>query len=272
MIAWPAPAKLNLFLHVVGRRDDGFHELQTIFQLLDYGDVLRFWIRDDGLIQRRPGNDGLPIEDLSVRAAQHLQKTVGTRAGVDIELVKRIPLGSGLGGGSSDAATTLHALNRLWQLDLDREALNELGAALGADVPVFIRGRSAFAEGIGHQLAPLDLPSRWYSIIIPPVSVSTARIFADSELTRDTPRRTIPRLLAGKVQNDLEPVTCRHYPVVAECLEWLRSFGEARMTGSGSALFVDVPDRESGLDILRQAPAGCSGFVARGINHHPLTE
>ena len=272
MDAWPAPAKLNLFLHVVGRRDDGYHELQTIFRLLDYGDVLRFRIRSDGLIQRQPGNDGLPVEDLSVRAAQHLQKAAGTKSGVDIHLIKRIPQGSGLGGGSSDAATTLHALNQLWQLGFDMQALNQLGAALGADVPVFIRGRSAFAEGIGEQLAPIDLPPCWYSVVVPPVSVSTARIFADPELTRDTPRRTIPRLLAGAVQNDLEPVTCRHYPVVAECLDWLRSFGEARMTGSGSAMFVEVPNRESGLDILTQAPSGCSGFVARGINCHPLSE
>ncbi len=270
MDTWPAPAKLNLFLHVIGRRDDGFHNLQTIFQLLDYGDELRFHVRDDGRIRREPLADGLPVEDLSVRAARCLQEATGTEAGVDIEVVKKVPVGSGLGGGSSDAATTLLALNRLWCLELDNKTLNELGLSIGADVPAFIGGRSAYAEGTGERLSPLDLPRRWYFVLVPPVRVLTARIFNDPELTRDTPRRTIPGLLTGKVRNDLEPVTCRQYPIVGRCLRWLREFGDARMTGSGSGLFVEVPDRDRGLEILAQAPSGCSGFVARGINRHPL--
>ena len=270
MDTWPAPAKLNLFLHVIGRRDDGFHNLQTIFQLLDYGDELRFHVRDDGLIRREPLADGLPIEDLSVRAARCLQEATGTEAGVDIEVVKNVPVGSGLGGGSSDAATTLLALNRLWRLELDTKTLNKLGLSIGADVPAFVGGRSAYAEGTGERLSPLDLPGRWYCVLVPPVRVLTARIFNDPELTRDTPRRTIPGLLTGEVRNDLEPVTCRQYPIVGRCLQWLRGFGDARMTGSGSGLFVEVPDRDRGLEILAQAPSGCGGFVARGINRHPL--
>ena len=270
MDTWPAPAKLNLFLHVIGRRDDGFHNLQTIFQLLDYGDELRFHVRDDGLIRREPLADGLPVEDLSVRAARCLQEATGTEAGVDIEVVKKVPVGSGLGGGSSDAATTLLALNRLWRLELDTKTLNKLGLSIGADVPAFVGGRSAYAEGTGERLSPLDLPGRWYCVLVPPVRVLTARIFNDPELTRDTPRRTIPGLLTGEVRNDLEPVTCRQYPIVGRCLQWLRGFGDARMTGSGSGLFVEVPDRDRGLEILAQAPSGCGGFVARGINRHPL--
>ena len=270
MDTWPAPAKLNLCLHIIGRRDDGFHDLQTIFQLLDHGDELRFHIRDDGLIRREPLADGLPIEDLSVRAARCLQEATGTEAGVDIEVVKKVPVGSGLGGGSSDAATTLLALNRLWRLELDTKTLNKLGLSIGADVPAFVGGRSAYAEGTGERLSPLDLPGRWYCVLVPPVRVLTARIFNDPELTRDTPRRTIPGLLTGEVRNDLEPVTCRQYPIVGRCLQWLRGFGDARMTGSGSGLFVEVPDRDRGLEILAQAPSGCGGFVAHGINHHPL--
>ena len=270
MDTWPAPAKLNLFLHVIGRRDDGFHNLQTIFQLLDYGDELRFHVRDDGLIRREPLADGLPVEDLSVRAARCLQEATGTEAGVDIEVVKKVPVGSGLGGGSSDAATTLLALNRLWRLELDIETLNELGLSIGADVPAFVGGRSAYAEGTGEQLSPLDLPGRWYCVLVPPVCVLTARIFNDPELTRDTPRRTIPGLLTGEVRNDLEPVTCRQYPIVGRCLQWLRGFGDARMTGSGSAIFVEVLNEKQGLEILAEAPNECVGFIANGINQHPF--
>jgi 4-diphosphocytidyl-2-C-methyl-D-erythritol kinase len=261
---------LNLCLHVIGRREDGYHDLQTIFQLLDYGDELRFRVRSDGLIRRKALGDSLPVEDLSVRAARCLQEATSTKAGVDIEVIKKVPVGSGLGGGSSDAATTLLALNRLWNLELNVDTLKELGLSIGADVPVFVCGRSAYAEGAGEQLLPLELPGRWYCVLIPPVCVLTAPIFNDPELTRDTPRRTIPGLLTGKVRNDLEPVTCRRYPIVGRCLQWLRGFGDARMTGSGSGLFVEVPDRTRGLEILAQAPSGCGGFVARGINRHPL--
>ena len=270
METWPAPAKLNLFLHVVGRRKDGLHELQTIFQLLDYGDELRFHPRSDGLIQRIGSGRSLPAEDLSVRAARCLQKATGTREGVEITLDKNIPIGAGLGGGSSDAATTLIALNRLWNLNLELKILRNLAVSLGADIPFFVNGHSAYAEGIGERLSPLNLPNQIYCVLVPPVHVRTDDIFNDSELTRDTPRRTITSLVEGEARNDLEPVTCRRYPVVARCLQWLRKFGDARMTGSGSALFVEVADNRGGHEILAQAPHGCVGFVARGISHHPL--
>ena len=270
METWLAPAKLNLFLHVIGRRKDGFHDLQTIFQFLDYGDTLCFHTRDDGLIRRFGSEVELPSEDLSVRAARYLQGSTGIKAGVDIELRKKIPIGSGLGGGSSDAATTLIALNHLWGLKLGLKALSKLAVSLGADVPVFLAGCSAYAEGIGERLSPIDLPKRWYCVLVPPIKVLTDKIFDDPELTRDTPRRTINSLVTGEVRNDLEAVTCRRYPIVGHCLQWLRDFGDARMTGSGSAIFVEVPDHNHGLAILGQAPYGCVGFVARGINHHPL--
>ena len=272
MEIWPAPAKLNLFLHVVGRRDDGFHELQTIFQILDYGDTLRFHVRDDGLIQRSVsrGDAPLPVEDLSIRAARCLKEATGIKLGVDIELIKNIPIGAGLGGGSSDAATTLIALNHLWGLGLDARTLNDLGFLIGADVPIFVAGRSAYAEDAGQMLSPLDLPPCWYCVVVPPVQVLTADIFNDSELTRDTPRRTINSLVTGEAGNDLEPVTCRRYPIVGRCLQWLRGFGDARMTGSGAGIFVEVVDHRRGLEILGQAPFGCGGFVAQGINYHPL--
>ena len=270
MEIWPAPAKLNLFLHVVGRRKDGLHELQTIFQLLDYGDELRFHPRPDGLIQRIGSGRSLPAEDLSVRAARCLQKATGTREGVEIVLDKNIPIGAGLGGGSSDAATTLIALNRLWNLNLELKILSNLAVSLGADIPFFVNGHSAYAEGIGERLSPLNLPNQIYCVLVPPVHVRTDDIFNDSELTRDTPRRTITSLVGGEARNDLEPVTCRRYPVVGRCLQWLRKFGDARMTGSGSALFVEVADNRRGHEILAQAPHGCGGFVAQGISHHPL--
>ena len=269
MKSWPAPAKLNLFLHVVGRRGDGYHELQTLFQLLDFADVLHFEVRNDGVIRREGGAD-LPERDLTVRAACKLQQFAGTGLGVDITLDKRIPVGAGLGGGSSDAATVLLALNRLWEVHASIETLVQLGAELGADVPVFIHGHSAWGEGVGEKVTPAMLSARIYCVVVPEVMVSTAAVFNDSELTRNTPRIRIPSLFEGGLSNDLEPVTCRLYPEVGEALVWLRQFGEARMTGSGCGLYVVVSDRRSGEDILEQAPAGIDGFVAAGINQHPL--
>jgi len=271
MTVYPAPAKLNLFLHVVGRRSDGYHELQTFFQLLDYCDSLRFSLRTDGVISRR-GGAGLPERDMTVRAAQALQAFAGVSAGVDIELEKRIPVGAGLGGGSSDAATVLLALNKLWGVNAEILELAELGLTLGADVPVFIRGSSAWAEGVGEKLISASVPSALYCVLVPPVSVSTATVFADPELTRNTPRIRIPTLFTGDLRNDLETVTCKLYSPVAESLSWLGEYGNARMTGSGSGLFVAVPDRASGEAILAKAPPGNWGFLAWGTNLHPLRE
>ncbi|GJL81112.1 MAG: 4-diphosphocytidyl-2-C-methyl-D-erythritol kinase [marine bacterium B5-7] len=266
---WPAPAKINLFLHVIGRRDDGYHLLQTAFQFLDFSDYLTFDIRDDGVI-RRIGNTELPIEDLSVRAARLLQRRSGVSCGVDIRIDKRIPSGAGLGGGSSDAATTLLALNNLWGVGMNLESLAGLATQLGADVPVFVSGRAAFAEGIGNLLTPISPPKACYVIIKPPVSVDTGTIFTDQQLTRDTPVIKIRGFLAGEAHNDLEPVTCRRYPEVGHALDWLRRHAPARMTGSGSAVFAEVPDRSRGEAILADLPNAFTGFVAHGVNQHPL--
>ena len=268
--AWPAPAKLNLFLHVVGRRPDGRHELQTLFQLLDYGDCLRFRLREDGVIRICGSVAG--ENDLAVRAARLLQAAGGTFSGVDIALEKRIPVGSGLGGGSSDAATVLMALNRLWDIGFDTATLSEIGLSLGADVPLFVCGHSAWAEGVGERLTPTMLEDRWYCVLVPSVCVATDRVFSSTELTRNTPRIKIPGRFWRGLRNDLEPVTCALYPEVQHCLEWLRRHGNARMTGSGGASFLSVGNRQGALDILNQAPPGCTGFVARGLNRHPLAD
>lgn len=267
---YAAPAKLNLFLHVVGRRDDGYHELETFFQLLDFSDRIGISANQSGVLRRVDNNDELPQEDLSIKAARLLKAHTNCTLGADIDLVKRIPLGSGLGGGSSDAATTLIALNRLWGLGLGKPQLGQLARQLGADVPVFVGGRSAWAGGTGDELIPATVPPAWYCVVVPKVVVSTALVFADPTLTRDTPRTKIPGLLPEDGKNDLEPVTCVRYPQVGACLEWLRTFGDARMSGSGSALFLAVDDEQVGLDILAAKPAGTEGFVARGIVKHPL--
>ena len=269
---WPAPAKLNLFLHVVGRRADGLHELQTLFQLIDHVDRLGFAVREDGDICVQGAVAVHPEDDLTVRAAYALKAATECPFGVDIVLEKRIPVGSGLGGGSSDAATVLLALNRLWATGLGVAELASIGLTLGADVPVFVHGHSAFAEGIGERLTPTALKPTWYCVLIPAVSVSTARVFSSHELTRNTPRMTIPALFQGEGRNDLEPVTCVLYPEVRKSLDWLRGYGDARMTGTGGASFLPVGDRQAGLNILNKAPPGCTGFVAQGLNRHPLVD
>lgn len=278
---YPAPAKLNLFLHVVGRRSDGYHLLQTVFRFLDYGDELSFRIRDDAVIRRATQLEGVPEEgDLCVRAACLLQQHTGSRLGADIDLVKRLPLGGGLGGGSSDAATTLIALNRLWKTGLSRAQLQELALRLGADVPVFIFGRSAFAEGIGERLQELFLAPAWYLVLVPEAAVSTAEIFSAPELTRNTNAITIAAFSVGHGlnesghvftgRNDLEPVVVRRYPQVARHLEWLRRYGDARMTGSGACVFCAFEDEAQAARVLAELPAGMRGFVARGLDRHPL--
>lgn len=269
---WPAPAKLNLFLHIVGRRADGYHLLQTVFQLLDWGDTLRLRPRQDGEIRRVDPMAGVaPEADLAVRAARLLQSAAGVRLGADIAIDKRIPLGGGLGGGSSDAATALVALNALWRTGLGEDELAALGLRLGADVPVFVRGRSAWAEGVGERLAPVDLPPRWYAVLDPGAVVPTAALFAAPELTRAAPQLTIPHFLAGvRTGNVFEPVVRERFPAVARALDWLGRHGEARLSGSGGCVFVAVDARETAMKIVESPPHGMRGFAARGVAVSPL--
>jgi 4-diphosphocytidyl-2-C-methyl-D-erythritol kinase len=272
-VSYPAPAKLNLFLHVVGRRPDGYHLLQSVFRFLDYGDSLSFRVREDGEVHRVNALAGVePERDLCVRAARLLQEATGCRLGVDIMLEKRLPMGGGLGGGSSDAATVLLALNRLWALGLSRAALQDLGIRLGADVPVFVFGQSAFAEGVGERLQPVALPPAWYVVLVPPVSVPTAEIFTCPELTRDTDPIKIADFSAGCGHNDLEPIVCSRYPQVAESLAWLKAYGDARMSGSGACVFAGFSSEDEARRVYAQRPPGMSGFVAKGLDRHPLYE
>jgi 4-diphosphocytidyl-2-C-methyl-D-erythritol kinase len=274
---YPAPAKLNLFLHVVGRRSDGYHLLQSVFTLIDRGDRLRFRVRADAMVRRLNDVPGIaPGDDLAVRAGRLLQEASGTTHGADIELDKRIPMGGGLGGGSSDAATALIALNGLWKTGLPREALIELGARLGADVPFFVFGRSAWAEGIGERLKAVDVPPRWYAILTPPVHVPTRAVFAAPELTRNTEALKMEDFSAQpsdlRFHNDLEPVVTARYPQVREYLRWLRQHGDARMTGSGSSVFAAFAGRENAERVIDALPAPMTGFVAQGLTQHPLLE
>ena len=268
---WPAPAKINLFLHVTGRRPDGYHELQTVFQLLDLCDTLDFELREDGRIERVGGNEGVaPAQDLALRAARLLRDRTGARQGVDLAVHKRIPLQGGLGGGSSDAATVLVALNALWGTGLCTDALAELGLALGADVPVFVRGRSAWAEGVGERLTAVDLPVRWFAVVRPAVAVCTAEVFQAPELTRNSPKITISGFLQAGGHNDCEPVVAARYPEVARAIAWLGRTGTARMTGTGSCVFAAFPTRDEAAAALVDLPGGWQGFVARGLATSPL--
>jgi 4-diphosphocytidyl-2-C-methyl-D-erythritol kinase len=274
---YPAPAKLNLFLHVVGRRADGYHLLQSAFVLIDRADRLRFGIRKDGTVRRVNEVPGVPADDdLVIRAARALQAKCGTRLGADIEVEKRIPMGAGLGGGSSDAATTLRALNRLWSAGLDEDALGTLGLALGADVPFFLYGRPAWVEGIGERLRPLAWPAFWYAVLTPPVEVPTRGVFAAAELTRNTEPLKMEDFSAqswgDRFRNDLEAVVVSRHPVVGEHLEWLARHGRARMTGSGSCVFAAFEHREAAQRVIDALPDGMRGFVARGLAEHPLHE
>ncbi|MEO7559446.1 MAG: 4-(cytidine 5'-diphospho)-2-C-methyl-D-erythritol kinase [Nitrosospira sp.] len=269
-----APAKLNLFLHVVGRREDGYHLLQTVFRFVDFSDRFNFALREDGAIRLHTPTPGVPEDkDLCVRAAKLLQRESGISLGVDIFLEKRIPMGGGLGGGSSDAATTLLALNRLWGLGWKRNWLLTLGLELGADVPVFIFGENAFAEGIGEKLSSIMLPPAWYLILMPPVHVSTPQVFASKELTRNTIPIKIPPFSVEHGHNDLEPVVCRTYPEVARHLEWLRRLNNTRkvaMTGSGACVFAEFATELAAQLALAQVPADMTGFMAQGLDRHPM--
>jgi len=304
----PAPAKLNLFLHVVGRRPDGYHLLQTLFRFIDLQDTLHFSLREDGVVRRSNDVEGVDEgQDLCVRAAKLLQAETGCGLGVDITVEKCIPMGGGLGGGSSDAATTLIALNRLWSLGLSRARLMQLGLRLGADVPVFVFGENAFAEGVGEELQALPLPEAWYVVLFPPVHVPTAQIFARPELTRDTVsitmrallnrqlrhvtdevsrlREQLPSRMSGneegssegierqfeqQLHNDLQPVVCSIYPEVERYITWLNNFGKAMMTGSGACVFAEFDSRGRAEAVLKQLPEGMRGVVAQGLARHPL--
>lgn len=275
----PAPAKLNLFLHVTGRRADGYHLLQTVFQLIDYGDVLHFDIRDDGVIRRITDVPGIAHDDdLIVRAAALLQSIAkprmnGKRLGADITIDKRLPMGGGLGGGSSDAATTLLVLNHLWDTGLSRAELMKLGLQLGADVPFFLFGKNAFAEGIGETLMPLSTPDRWFIVIEPGVSVPTAAIFNASQLTRDTKLVKITDFSEGIEEfgkNDLQDVASSLYPPIAEAVNWLSQYGKARMTGSGACVFCPIGGEAEADKILERVPEYWKAWKARSLPEHPL--
>jgi len=273
--AFPAPAKLNLMLRVTGRRPDGYHLLQTVIRFIDRGDLLTFRVRGDGVIARTREVRGVAAEDdLTLRAARALKAATGTPLGADITLEKRLPVGGGLGGGSSDAATTLVALNRLWEAGLKRGQLQALALELGADVPVFVFGRNALAEGIGERLTPLEVPDDWYLVLEPPVAVPTARIFADKQLKRDSKPIKITAFSMGQAGNDLEPVVCREYPVVAQHLAWLKAqlkgSAPAWVTGAGACVYAAFPTESAARRVWEQAPEGMRGFVARGLARHPL--
>lgn len=279
--AFLAPAKINLFLHITGRRADGYHTLQSVFQLLDFYDTIYLKPRQDSQIKRVKDIANVPeSQDLCVRAAIALQQATGCMQGVDIAIEKRIPIGGGLGGGSSDAATVLLALNHLWQLDLSREQLMQIGLKLGADVPVFIFGQNAWAEGVGEQLTAIDLAASYYVVLTPPIHISTAQIFANSRLTRDTKPLKIADFSRDQnldkhsniFRNDLETIVCTEFPAVASTLKWLNQFGQARMSGSGASVFVAVNSKQKADEILAQKPANIAGFVATSLNQHPLFE
>ena len=283
----PAPAKLNLFLHVVGRREDGYHLLQSAFQLVDWADTLHFERRDDGRLQRHDLGPALPADDLCLRAARALQAGSGTALGADISIVKRVPWGAGLGGGSSDAASTLLALNRLWGLGWPRARLIALGASLGADVPFFVGGRNAFVEGIGERLTPIELPAQWFAVVKPAAAIATREIFEDPRLVRDTeavilagfladdPEQGVSaaRLAAGFGKNDLQPLAQTRCPEVAQAAGWLEArYGNSRMTGSGSAVFAraGTGDQPMATFPAGELPPGWVGRMCRGLDRHPL--
>jgi 4-diphosphocytidyl-2-C-methyl-D-erythritol kinase len=267
---YPAPGKLNLFLHVLGRRPDGYHELQTVFRLVDRADRVGIALRADGEVRFSGVFDD---DNLCLRAARALKTRSGAKQGCDLRLEKNLPIGGGMGGGSSDAATVLLVLNRLWELGLPRAELMALGREIGADVPFFLYGRNAIGEGVGEQLTALDLPAAWYLVLVPQVAVSTKEIFSDASLTRDTKRLKIPPFFPGLGHNDLEPVVSARYPEVAASLGWLKGrVFQARMTGSGSCVFAEFASEAQARAVHAQLPEGTSGFVSRGLERHPLQD
>lgn len=269
--AWPAPAKLNLMLRITGRRDNGYHELQTVFQFIDRCDRLWFDVRADGQVRRVNEVVGVAeADDLTVRAARALQRATGCELGAEIRCEKNLPMGGGLGGGSSDAATTLVALNQLWNTRLDEDALSAIALPLGADVPVFVRGRAAWAEGVGEQLTPVALPESWFLVLIPPCHVSTGAVFAHPQLTRNSNPIKLTDFLRGDITNDCLSVVRSEYPPVETALHWLKHWGGGRLTGTGACVFAVFDDRELALNAYQQLPADWQGFVAQGLNDSPL--
>lgn len=279
----PAPAKLNLFLHITGRRPDGYHFLQTVFQLIDFGDTLHFTSREDDCIRRLTVMEGIPEEqDLIVRAARLLQAEIfrrtGKKPGADIAIEKRLPAGGGLGGGSSDAATTLMALNHIWECGFSRDELMHLGLQLGADVPFFIFGQNAFAEGIGEVLSPVDTPDGWFVLIDPNISVPTSAIFASDELTRNTEKIKILDFLGYLTENsifgknDLQSVVEKRYPPVSKALTWLSRYADARMTGSGACVFARFESEAAADKVISKMPEKWKSWKAKGLTLHPLDE
>jgi 4-diphosphocytidyl-2-C-methyl-D-erythritol kinase len=269
-----APAKINLFLHITGQRADGYHTLQSVFQLLDFYDTLHIKATKNGQIKRINDINSVPASQcLCALAASALQKKMGCKLGVEYAVDKRIPMGGGLGGGSSDAATMLLALNHLWQLNLNRTELMQISVKLGADVPIFVFGQNAWAEGIGEQLTRIDLPEQYYVVLTPQIHVSTRDIFANSRLTKDTKPLKIADFSSGAYssdfKNDLEKVVCEEFPAVATTLKWLSQYGEARMSGSGASVFVAVNSKQKADEILTQKPANIAGFVAKSLVKHP---
>jgi len=273
-ISFSAPAKLNLMLHVVGRRADGYHELQTVFQLIDLCDRIEIRVREDGVISRPTGPAGVPeSEDLVVRAARAIKQATGTPLGAEITVRKRIPMGGGLGGGSSDAATTLLALNQLWKTGLDSEQIAAIGVKLGADVAVFVAGRSAWAEGVGEKLTPVSLgEGSWYVVVFPGVAVPTAAVFQAAELTRNSPPTTMRGFLETGGRNDCEAVVRARFPAVAEALDWLGRHSAARLTGTGSCVFAKFSRVEDAERVAARVPDEWRAFVARGLDQSPLLD
>ncbi|MCB5357634.1 4-(cytidine 5'-diphospho)-2-C-methyl-D-erythritol kinase [Vibrio lentus] len=271
---WPSPAKLNLFLYITGRRDNGYHELQTLFQFVDFGDELTVTAnRETSSITITPEIPGVATEDnLIWKAATALQQYTSTTFGADIQLKKVLPMGGGIGGGSSNAATVLVALNHLWQLNLSDDQLAEIGLQLGADVPVFVRGHAAFAEGVGEQLQPANPDEKWYLVVKPQVSIATIDIFTHSELTRNTPKRALSTLLEQEYVNDCEKIVRMLYPEVDKQLSWLLQYAPSRLTGTGSCVFAEFSSKKEAESVLEQLPDTVSAFVARGRNISPLKE
>lgn len=268
---WLAPAKINLFLHITGQREDGYHELQTVFQFLNYADELRFKVLDHNDIRHCNPLPGVKAEDdLTVRAARLLQQYTNCSSGVQISITKRLPMGGGLGGGSSDAATTLVALNQLWELQLDTSSLAKLGVQLGADVPIFIHGFAAWAEGVGEELAAIKLDEPWFVVLIPAVSVSTAKIFSNPALRRDCSPISINDFLSGQANNVCEAIVRMLYPEVDQAIKWLEQFSSAKMTGTGACVFAPVTSEQEARRILLKKPEQFEGFIAQGRNRSPL--
>ncbi len=277
MTRWPSPAKLNLFLYITGQRADGYHELQTLFQFLDYGDTLTIEPRQDGQLRLLTPLKDVPDEDnLIIRAARLLMKMAAQTqrlpegSGADISIEKRLPMGGGLGGGSSNAATVLVALNHLWQCGFSEDELAAIGLTLGADVPVFVRGHAAFAEGVGEQLTPIDVAEKWYLVVHPSVSIPTPVIFKDPDLPRNTPKRSIDTLLKCEFRNDCEVIARKRFREVDEVLSWLLEYAPSRLTGTGACVFAEFDTELAARQVLEQAPEWFNGFVAKGVNLSPL--